>query len=156
MICTSSVFNKSKNFHYFTLKSIIHLKFLTPRNCLALSIFSWLIFLWLSITDYQLLFWLSITVLTINYWLSITLWQSITVFYCFIPLLSSHRYSTEFGNQLEICLKGGLLKLKAENNSIWISFQSKEGAFVVRDSSQQGLLTLSMYSQAKGWVALNC
>ncbi|XP_005232165.2 tyrosine-protein kinase TXK isoform X2 [Falco peregrinus] len=26
----------------------------------------------------------------------------------------------------------------------------KEGAFVVRDSSQQGLLTLSMYSQAKG------
>ncbi|KAK2513680.1 hypothetical protein Q9233_015356 [Columba guinea] len=28
--------------------------------------------------------------------------------------------------------------------------KSKEGAFVVRDSSQQGLLTLSMYSQAKG------
>ncbi|XP_071599710.1 tyrosine-protein kinase TXK-like [Heliangelus exortis] len=28
--------------------------------------------------------------------------------------------------------------------------ESKEGAFVVRDSSQQGLLTLSMYSQAKG------
>ncbi|NXY84182.1 TXK kinase, partial [Alcedo cyanopectus] len=28
--------------------------------------------------------------------------------------------------------------------------KSKEGTFVVRDSSQQGLLTLSMYSQAKG------
>ncbi|XP_054060220.1 tyrosine-protein kinase TXK-like isoform X4 [Rissa tridactyla] len=28
--------------------------------------------------------------------------------------------------------------------------KAKEGAFVVRDSSQQGLLTLSMYSQAKG------
>uniref|UniRef100_A0A8C0BWF4 Tyrosine-protein kinase n=1 Tax=Buteo japonicus TaxID=224669 RepID=A0A8C0BWF4_9AVES len=39
---------------------------------------------------------------------------------------------------------------KAENNSTWISFQSKEGSFVVRDSSQQGLLTLSMYSRAKG------
>lgn len=45
VIFTIWFFNKSKHFHYFTLKTITHLNYLTPRNCLALSIFPWVILL---------------------------------------------------------------------------------------------------------------